>query len=239
MTGAYSSDLIEMMLSRLRRGMTVIDVGANIGAMTVPFAQWVGRDGKVWAFEPDPRQVALLEKNLRRNGYQNVNVVAAALGDGDGPVTLLAPDLDERNQGIGTIVPGAGADKVRREVVPIWRFDSFASRHGIDHADLIKVDIQGAELLFLAGAMTFLQRVKPQLVIEVSPVDLATGGSGSRSLLKQIALIGYDLFTMDRRQLRHLDPDTIPSDFSAAGILCLPRLGQEFEGSDASGRRGK
>ena len=79
--GVWEKHILDVMQRTIKPGDTVLDVGANIGFHTIHCSRWVGPNGTVMAFEPDPANVALLEHNLERNSCQNVQVHAVALSN--------------------------------------------------------------------------------------------------------------------------------------------------------------
>jgi len=148
-------------LSYLRPGMTVCDVGANVGELTVLFSRFVGPDGVVHAFEPVPstfdRLSAVIEAGARTNVVLNRVALAAE------PGSVVMNLYDDEHLSWSTVVerprrPG-GADvlPVRREEVPALRLDEYCAREAIDRIDLLKIDVEGAELDVLRGSERLLR----------------------------------------------------------------------------------
>jgi FkbM family methyltransferase len=132
----------------VREGDVVIEAGANAGAYTVLFARWVGGAGHVYAFEPVPSIARTLAGQLRLNGVADrVTVIPAALGLTHGTVDLLAPGLN----GINRVAASADARTGSRIRVPVVPLDEFCARERIT-PDVIKMDVEGAELEVLRGA---------------------------------------------------------------------------------------
>src|SRR5262249_42101912 len=100
----------ELVQSLVHENDTVVDVGANIGYYTLIFARLVGPRGRVFAFEPDPGNFALLKKNVEANRYKNVVLVNAALSDEPATLKLY---LSEENRGDHRIYP---SDDQRRTI---------------------------------------------------------------------------------------------------------------------------
>ncbi len=144
--------------SLLAPGMRVADVGANIGYYLLLIESVVGPSGHVTCFEPEPRNLCELRRNVRANGLANVEVVAAAAGDGDGTVALRA--------GINALVVEDGAGDHR---VPLVRLDSALT----GAVDFLKIDVEGYEGQVLAGARRILAEQRPTLWLEVHPELLA------------------------------------------------------------------
>ena len=145
----YEASLVQRLL---RPGDCFVDVGANVGYYTVIAARAVGAAGRVFAFEPDPHNFLLLQRNVSVNNFDGrVTAVRCAIGAESGSCQLF---LNEDNLGDHRIV--GGGDEFRGVIeVPLRTLDE-----AIDlniPLSLIKMDIQGAELLALAGMQQLLK----------------------------------------------------------------------------------
>lgn len=145
-------------------GATVLDIGANIGAYTVLFALWTGRAGRVVAFEPAPASLAGLARQVKLNGVADrVEIVAAAMSDREGRALF---DCDGAS-GANALIPTAAAVG-RAECVRTMSIDAFCAARGI-RPDVIKVDVEGAELDVLRGARQTIASCSPALFVEIHP----------------------------------------------------------------------
>ena len=145
----------------LRPGMVFVDVGANDGYYTLFAARRVGPSGRVVAAEPSSRERAHLQRNLGRNGLDNVSVVPAAIGSVSGLADLhLAHGV---HAGHNTLGGFAHDDVVRAslERVPIEPLDSVVARLGLTKVDFVKIDVEGAEAHVIEGASTVLTSMRP------------------------------------------------------------------------------
>lgn len=149
----------ELLRSLLKPGMSVVDVGANIGYYALLFHRCAGEGGSIHCLEPEPANLAELRRNIDRNGLQNVTVHAVAAGDQDGVARF--------SLGIN------GEVSERGEVeVPLRKLDSlFTGR-----VDFIKVDVEGYEGAVLEGAARLIAEQKPVLFVEIHR-QLTTGHS--------------------------------------------------------------
>jgi FkbM family methyltransferase len=141
-------------------GATVMDVGANVGAYTLLFATWAGPSGRVYAFEPSIASRSGLERHLRLNGLSTrvtVRPEAVAQMTGTAPFRESGSDGDNRML--------AEADAAAR-VVPCVSVDDFCATHGVA-PDVIKVDVEGAELAVLRGARRTIAERGSQLSLFV------------------------------------------------------------------------
>jgi FkbM family methyltransferase len=153
-------------LGFLRPGSVVIDVGANLGEWTVPFARKVGPAGRVLAIEPAPRSAVALESTLAANALRQAEIVRYAIGDHDGVAQFAVPVVTSARTDTGTARIGpacAGHDALQ---VPMRRLDSLAAERDLTRLDLIKIDVEGHERQVLDGAAAILGRHRPALVIE-------------------------------------------------------------------------
>lgn len=150
----------------VRPGMTVFDVGAHVGELTRLFAG-LAAGGTVHAFEADPGVAAELRQNT--HGIANVVVNAVAVSDHEGRVQLHSYDgpfrafnsLADRPFADYGIDPGPA----RRSTVPATTIDAYCAAHAIDRIDLLKIDVEGAELQVLRGARAMLADARIACVI--------------------------------------------------------------------------
>ena len=148
---SYEPEVTAFLKENVAAGQTAIDLGANIGYFTLLLAQLVGEDGQVVAFEPDPQNCRLLEKNVRANGYTNVTVRREAVADYSGRAPLFLSDVNPGDHGL------TDADGRRDTVdIDVVTLDS-ALAHLRGRIHWIKMDIQGAELAALRGMRSLLE----------------------------------------------------------------------------------
>src|SRR5258708_974836 len=142
---AWNAEEYTALKRHTRAGATVLDVGANVGSYTLLFARWVGDTGHVYAFEPAAASRAGLERHVSINGLSSgVTVRAEAISDRTGS----APFIDAGTHGDNRLVRVATAET---RSVPSLSLDDFCGASGIS-PDVIKIDIEGAELAALRGA---------------------------------------------------------------------------------------
>ena len=135
----------EIVLKRwLRPGDNFVDVGANIGALTIVGSKLVGPRGRVFSLEPHPRTIKYLRGNLRFNRAGNVEVIHAAAGEKEGDILLTDKRADDQNS-----ISTAGVN------VPLRTLDSVLPDMRVR---LLKIDVEGFELIVLKGATRILQQ---------------------------------------------------------------------------------
>lgn len=167
---AYEPQYVSVLRNLVSAGDTVFDIGANIGFYSVLFSVWVGRRGRVIAYEPDPANVKLLLRNLALNGCQNVIVRPVALSDKSGS-ELFSVDRVTRSTGhlgpgatYGGTIFGTGREDLIRVATSI--LDDEVREFG--PPDLIKMDIEGGEYCALVGGAELLQRQRPLIISELN-----------------------------------------------------------------------
>lgn len=192
--------------THLRPGMTVVDVGANLGYFTVLCARLVGPQGRVIAIEPDPYNYALLERNVARNQLANVTTVNAALGAAPGKVMLFR---SASNFGDHRVC--ASAEARTAVEVPLESLDALLARLAIGEIDMAKIDVQGFEAQVVAGMQQTLgQRQIEHLLMEYWPDGIRRAGDDPEALLARLAAAGFAFHTVeDQGALERVDVSAI------------------------------
>jgi FkbM family methyltransferase len=186
--GEFEPVQTKLFIESLKKGDVVFDIGANIGYYTILASKQVGPKGQVYAFEPDPNSLELLKKNIKLNECANVQVVEAALGrkEGDG---FLIQDLS--NPGESSLAKDGRSKGLK---VTMTTLDAFTKARKIKKVDLIKIDVEGAELDILGGAKDFLKRIQDvELFIECNPKALKRFSKGPSSLTRALQKLGFGL----------------------------------------------
>jgi len=165
-TGVYDSKSVRFVKDTLNEGDTFLDIGANIGCFTLVAAQKVRRSGRVIAFEPVEFVSKKLEHNILINKLDNVTVVRKAVYERDTHIKLHV--ARKENLGMSSILKH---DTESGEVLNVEAvsLDEYLKNKNINEVKIIKLDIEGAELPALKGMDNILSRLKPVLIVEVSP----------------------------------------------------------------------
>jgi len=173
--GLYERNKVKAMRSFLKPGMTFIDVGANKGDFSLLAASLVGDRGEVLTFEPEPENCKWIRRSIELNGYRNVRLYEVALGDTQGQAQLY---LGEKS-GWHTLLPSQPFRNVATISILKRTLDSILEETNHRYVNLIKIDVEGAELEALRGAyhtlsnnrdIVLLIDTHPQL--GVSPVEV-------------------------------------------------------------------
>jgi FkbM family methyltransferase len=180
-----------IMARLIKPGMTVVDVGANVGLYTLFMAGLVGPGGRVFAFEPDPDLAALLRDNCAANGASNVEAHPAALGSTAARLTLHRLTLNSGENHLGS----QGRTPFRRPVeVEVAAFDSLLP--GV-RPDFVKVDVQGWELNVLRGMEATLRGSGARVYLEFWPDGLRRAGSEPEELYAFVLSLGFQFYACD------------------------------------------
>jgi FkbM family methyltransferase len=171
----------------LRPGQVFIDCGANIGLWSIVAANAVASQGRVLAFEPNPKTAEKLRCNLSRSHIDNVKVTEAALSNKTGNVLLQAEDA--HNQAM--VVASASENTI---IVPTTTLDSILGKNKIDAC---KIDVEGYELNVLQGCERILSQQHPWLCVEFNTILSGTNKLGNWTVHRYLSELGYQarLFT--------------------------------------------
>ena len=210
----------------VKKGDTVFDVGANIGAHTLPLAKLVGPDGVVAAFEPTDYAFNKLQQNLVLNPTlaQRVNAIQALLvGKAEEPKpaaipsswSLVAPSLRENIHPVhkGTYNSLSGATAIQ--------LDQWVEENNIHRLDFVKIDVDGFEIDVLEGAKQTLERFRPRIMMEFAPYVFQERGRRFNELITLLRQGGYHARDVHGRELE-LSPtleNSIPQGGSINVIL--------------------
>ena len=197
-SGTYEPNTLRVLRSLLQPGAVCLDVGANVGVVSLVASRWVGPSGHVYAFEPSAREFARLSENIERSQLRNVTPVRAALSSfcGSAPLRVAAAASGGLNT-LGDSFPYAGVEIERIMDVAVTTLDDFVERQALPTVAVIKLDIEGSEGEALTGAARLLARDRPALVLEVFERTLQSTGWTVARLERLVTDTGYLLFEID------------------------------------------
>lgn len=198
--GEYEPFITKVFSRIVKPGMTVVDAGANIGYYTTLAAKLAGPRGKVIAFEPEPRNFTLLQRNIAANGFRNCIAVNEALADKAGSLTL---HLDATNWGAHSLAQ-QNVRGTRSVTVRATTLDAFFARKRVARVDVIKMDTQGAEGRIVQGMRRTLARNKHlRIIMEFWPFALRSLGTDPEQLLEWLRSKGFCIAQLDdsRREI--------------------------------------
>src|ERR1700693_2919119 len=165
-------------------GMTVFDIGANIGAHTLRFAKTVGPAGKVFAVEPTEYAYGKLVRNLSLNSFQNTTVFQIALAD----LSIKQQMINFRSSW------RTDRKKIEmKNLVDFERLDDWCQKHSVEKVDLIKTDVDGNEFPILEGGKKIIERCHPVFLMEVVGPHFEDDNKNPFLLLKNLKYRFWDL----------------------------------------------
>ena len=211
--GEFSFGEIELFAQLLKPGMTIIDVGANIGAHTLYFAEVAGPGGTVLAFEPQRTLHQMLCANLALNEVGNARAMQMGLGRSPGQAFIPAIDYGQSGNfgGVSLDAQERGGETVM--VVPL---DGI----GLDACHFIKIDVEGMEEEVIAGAAGVIKRDRPVLYVENDRRPKSAG------LIARLQALNYRMFwhlppLFNERNIYGNSVNVFPGIVSI-NMLCLP-----------------
>ena len=194
--GTYEESEAKIMEEKIKVGNIVVDVGANIGLHTLNMARIVGNTGRVFAFEPDPSNFEILEKNVKINNYQNIILEQKAVGDKNGRTTLYQSD----HPGMHRIFPQTKQAKgqVQVELTSLDKY--FIDSNLADKINFIKIDVEGLEFSVLKGMKNILKNNKKiKILFEFMPKNTMEAGFTPIELLNYLTSHDFKLYCIDER----------------------------------------
>ena len=217
---------IKVLKDHLSTDSVFIDVGANIGSFSLVAAKILSKGtGQVIAFEPSEYHVERLAGNIKLNGFENISLNRLGLSDTAGKHALYVPRSGSglTNTGGATIFrdEDTPSEKLVMEEVELVRLDDFAAEHGITHVDVMKLDIEGAELRALKGSLRLLTRLRPTVLMEFDLENASRSGDSFDELFSFWSGIDYQVWKIAHTgELTRIDSS---KDLDAhQNLLCSP-----------------
>ncbi len=199
----YTSETLEpnefAFLDRvLQPGMILLDIGGNEGLFSMFAARKVGTSGAVHAFEPSSREQQAFKANMTLNNLSQVHLHEVALGDTPGTIELNIAGFE--HMGHNTVGSKFYYDSVKAdhvEEVQVMRLDDVVREQGIKRVDMIKIDVEGAEVMALRGGRETIERFHPLILSEYQNGSLQLAGSSIQEYVQLLEELGYELYEFD------------------------------------------
>jgi FkbM family methyltransferase len=208
--GEYESMEMAMLLSLLDGAGAFLDIGANIGWYAV-HASALFPQLKVVAVEPVESTHAVLTRNIALNGS---NVIPVRLGVSDAPGSAVM-QVPQAMAGAASLHLSRTYDDEHTETVDLTTLDSLAEEWQIE-PDVVKIDVEGAELLVLQGGTGTLQRHHPAVLAEMLRIHSAAFGYHPNEILDLMASLSYRCFASSGNRWDHfttMTPETVETNF--------------------------
>lgn len=205
---------MEFWRDRLQPGMTVIDVGANVGVYTFSAARRVGSEGMVIAIEPFSGCVRCLQETCRVNQMDWVQIHGAAASDRPGTLRLSLHEASELNELLMDDATASGSV----ETVACITLDDLVTESRVSRVDWLKIDAEGHEMQVLAGAERLIQTFRPALLYE----NIAGSSTSNAAVGEYLLTKGYQLFRY-QPYLKDLVPVESMQDIKySLNVIALP-----------------
>jgi FkbM family methyltransferase len=220
----YGWDARELKFLRrfLRPEMTFIDIGAHQGLYSVLAGRVMEGQGTIVAFEPTVRDRRRMALHLRLNGVRGVHLEPFAVSNKTGTATFYVPT--SRTETVASLRPPLLARTRLREVtIPTTTLDEYCAQRNITGIDIVKVDVEGAEMELMDGASRILQDERPIWIVEAMDVVTRPWGYPARDILRRLAAHEYSIFAFC--ETGHVIPHQIEEDYphrSDANYLAVP-----------------
>lgn len=193
--GTKFDTIFDFLKTYLKEGMVFVDVGANIGSHAINAARLVGPTGSVFAFEADPDTYRLLDENIKSNGLRNIVLKQSCVSDHVGTLSFYKhkdsakSSIVDRGEKLSVTLPSDTLDNLIPANTKI---------------DILKVDVEGAELSVLRGARAvFTGRRRPSVVI-IEVFDVRANEDKSEGIREVLEGYGYKFYLFDGRRLAPL-----------------------------------
>ncbi|MEX0598324.1 MAG: FkbM family methyltransferase, partial [Candidatus Paceibacterota bacterium] len=179
----------QLVARALHKGMTCLDIGANIGYYVLLERKIIGEDGKIIAIEPSPVNFRYLTNNLKLGNAENIEAYNIAAGDKNGEINFL---IYEQASNSCMVIPEGQESRWPGKIikVPVRTMDSFLEDLGVNKLDFLRMDVEGYELQIFEGMKNTIKKFKPIIQIEVHKSIM--GNDNTRKFFQQLKNDGYD-----------------------------------------------
>jgi FkbM family methyltransferase len=189
----YEPDTLRVIDAFVADGHVCLDIGANVGAVTLAMARRVGSSGKVYAFEPGGVPYARLARNIALNPSIQPRVVALQLGVSSEPGTLYWNPDEHHNPANATLLAAAGTPTT---VVSV---DAFVAATKLARVDFVKIDVEGMEYEVLSGGRATWRTFQPVFYLETERrFEVIRGFPVLTQIDALFRELGYRLYRIDR-----------------------------------------
>jgi FkbM family methyltransferase len=230
LTGKYEPDLMQSYEKSIRPDYVILDIGANMGAHSLPMAKKLSQGGRLYAFEPTQYGFLRLNKNLQLNPILSKRIIPQQIFLSDksnncsGVVSaswsvsksMSDPQRNHLDQGFPCSTNGAVT----------MTLDQWVATQNLDKISLIKIDVDGYEPKILRGAQETLKRYRPHLYIEFSPIHFEHSQDKFSDLINELKNAGYKFLSLKGK---HLSDDTQEIEKSIPRGVLINVLGVPVE----------
>lgn len=169
--GVYEKETANWLLSHLHEGNVFFDIGANFGYFTLLGGRAVGSEGKVFSFEPIPENSRIIEEMITLNELRTSKVISSAVSDASGTIEFALESTNANSHISSFGLPHAPSKVLETVFVRTISLDEFCDENDVV-PDVIKCDVEGAEVAVLAGAKRLLEKKKTKWIISTHSEQL-------------------------------------------------------------------
>jgi FkbM family methyltransferase len=206
LSGIYEPSTLQVIHQFVSPGAYCLDIGANVGPITLALAKHVGETGRVYAFEPGPPIFQRLEQNVRRNSHlvPRIHLYNSGLSEAAG---TLWWNEDINNRGNGGLLYTHGVP------VSVSTVDTFMEQEQIPRIDFVKIDVEGMEEQVLRGGRSVWETFHPVLYFETfQAFRYRQGRDRFRAIEEFLTALGYQLFGCHNGKLIPVTSEHFPAN---------------------------
>ncbi len=196
----YEESLCLEIVTRLKskKNPVFVDIGANIGLISLYISQ-NAPDTQTYALEPGLLQRSLFGLTITKNKLEDkIHLFHYAVSNNEGLTSFVT--YENAVDGVGDGLIGTGRVVQKSRVIPVEAItlDSFLSRYNINKVDVIKIDIEGGELLAFKGAKKTLTNLKPVIYFELNPLNLKNYQHTAEETILFLKELGYKIYNLQK-----------------------------------------
>ena len=217
--GCYEPQTTRAIERLCKPGMTVLDVGANVGCHTLRFAKLTGPQGKVIAFEPMSWAFAKLQRNVQLNDFDNIILERIALSNQneDNQVVNLRCSWPLSGFDDTQLHPIDGG-YIMEDMTSFITLDDYVKKQAVGKIDLVKLDVDGHELKVIQGAVETLRLHKPIIIMELGVFTLEEAGDHVTELVSLLLDLGYRFYS-ERTMTTFPSTDAMINSIPNKGVI--------------------
>lgn len=215
-SGCFEPMTTAFINKNIEEGMTVLDIGANIGCHTLRFAKLVGESGRVIAFEPTSWAFSRLRRNTELNDFSNITLEKLAVSDTSQKLLTCFPSSF-------TVETGGLPGPTYAEEVTFITLDEYISENNMNRVDLIKIDVDGYEYKVIHGGLRTIARFKPIMIVEFGKNTLKRYGDNLQDLIDLLSSLGYSFYSdKDLRKYKNKEElfNAVPEEGEIINVIC-------------------
>lgn len=220
---------VKLLKSLLKPRDIFFDIGANIGVFSLLAAKRLVK-GEVHAFEPSTEHLSKLKQNIRMNGFRNIIVNEFGLSSSLSKKKLYIPT--NGNTGKASIYAERDSqEKFLEEDITVQKLDDYVSRSNLKKVDILKIDVEGAELDVLDGARMTLKEHSPRILMEADADHLSKANRTFEELIDFLHDFDYSIYWIDNDSNLSEIHNTFDYTWMYQNIYCCPRKITEKDGT--------